>query len=261
VGALGHAFEEAGIATAQISLVREHTARIRPPRALYVPYEFGRPFGRPGDSALQLRILRALLSLFERAAGPVLEDFVDTAPLVMGEGEPPWSCPIAGAPRAAGAHDLERAFQVELSALRPEYERAVSLRGRTSFGLSGLGLDEVVGLLLRLLGGEPPESPFADVAPATLLTRAALDLRAVYTEAASAKPAAGVATSAALEDWFWNETRAAELLQALRAHLAKGPDRELAFAASKMLVPVGRGAPRTSDPTGPLSPSGSASTG
>jgi tripartite-type tricarboxylate transporter receptor subunit TctC len=40
VGALGRWFEEEGIPTTQISLVREHTEAIQPPRALWVPFIF-----------------------------------------------------------------------------------------------------------------------------------------------------------------------------------------------------------------------------
>ena len=51
VGALGHYLERGGVPTTQISLIREHTERIRPPRALWVPFELGRPFGVPHDAA------------------------------------------------------------------------------------------------------------------------------------------------------------------------------------------------------------------
>jgi hypothetical protein len=42
VGALGHFLEREGIPTTGISLVREHTEKIRPPRALWVTFELGR---------------------------------------------------------------------------------------------------------------------------------------------------------------------------------------------------------------------------
>jgi len=38
VGALGHYIEREGIPTAQISLIREQTAAIKPSRALWVPF-------------------------------------------------------------------------------------------------------------------------------------------------------------------------------------------------------------------------------
>ena len=56
---LARAIESEGVATTSISLVREHTEKIKPPRALFVPFPFGHALGRPNDAALQHRVLRA----------------------------------------------------------------------------------------------------------------------------------------------------------------------------------------------------------
>ena len=240
VGALCQQLEEAEIATAHISLVREHTAQMRPPRALFVPYQFGRPFGRPSDSALQKRILRALLVLLERGAGPVLEDFSNDA-MAGGEGaEALWSCPIRSAPRPSKDAGLERAFIAELSGIKPWYQLSLERRGRTSVGISGLSVDEIAALLPRLLDERLPEPARPGQNLGMMLARAALDLRAAYGEAATATPDRGMATPEALEDWFWNETRAAKLLCAIRQRFRGGSDQELSFVVEKMLVPIGR---------------------
>jgi hypothetical protein len=75
VGGLAHFIEQEGIATTQVSLIREHTEKIKPPRALWVPYELGRPFGAPDNAELQFAILRSALGLLEQEKGPVLVDF------------------------------------------------------------------------------------------------------------------------------------------------------------------------------------------
>ena len=75
MGALAHHIETEGVATAQISLIREHTEQIRPPRALWVPFELGRPFGPPNHPEFQTDVLRTVLDLFKKEAGPVLEDY------------------------------------------------------------------------------------------------------------------------------------------------------------------------------------------
>ena len=80
MGGLGHFLEREGLATTQISLVREHTAVMKPPRALWVPFELGRPLGEPGDAAFQRRVLMAALDLLDAAPDPVLVDFPDDAP-------------------------------------------------------------------------------------------------------------------------------------------------------------------------------------
>ena len=100
--------EAEGLPTAQISLVFMHTELIQPPRALWVPFELGRPFGTPGKAAFQRRVISAALALFERESGPVLEDFPEDFP-EDAPGEAPldtegWSCLVAlGAPPAADA--------------------------------------------------------------------------------------------------------------------------------------------------------------
>ena len=66
MGALGHFLEREGIPTVGISLVREHTEKIRPPRALWVTFELGRPFGIPDDAAFQRRVMQGALGLIER---------------------------------------------------------------------------------------------------------------------------------------------------------------------------------------------------
>src|SRR5437762_3155046 len=63
-----------GISTTSISLVREHTEKLKPPRALWVPFPFGHAFGRPNDPEIQHRVLRAALDLLDEPSGPVLRE-------------------------------------------------------------------------------------------------------------------------------------------------------------------------------------------
>ena len=66
--------ERTGVVTASVSMLPEITRKVRPPRALEVPYNLGYPLGRPDDPPLQRRILRALLRLTSRDDVPVIED-------------------------------------------------------------------------------------------------------------------------------------------------------------------------------------------
>ena len=69
--------ERQGIATATIVLLREVAERVRPPRALHVPFAHGFPLDRPHDPARQRRVLEALLDLVASAIPPppVLVDY------------------------------------------------------------------------------------------------------------------------------------------------------------------------------------------
>jgi hypothetical protein len=70
--------EGAGIATATIVLLREVAEKVRPPRALWVPFPHGYPLGRPNDPAIQRRVVEAALAMLEQPGPPpVLRDFQD----------------------------------------------------------------------------------------------------------------------------------------------------------------------------------------
>jgi len=73
VGLAQATIEERGIPTASITMLAEITEKIRPPRALAVPYPLGFPLGEANNRELQTEILRQLLALLERNDVPVLE--------------------------------------------------------------------------------------------------------------------------------------------------------------------------------------------
>ncbi len=72
--------ERQGIATVVIQLLRFVAEKVRPPRALFVPFRHGYPLDTPGDPAGQHRVLDAALRLFERKGltSPALVDFGPT---------------------------------------------------------------------------------------------------------------------------------------------------------------------------------------
>src|SRR5689334_12430437 len=112
-------------------MVREHTDKVKPPRALWVPYPYGRPLGTPENSGLQLRVIRAALDLFDAPAGPVLADFADDG--VDGEQTLPQA---ADSPLSAET-PADVAFEV--TTLRPYYEQWLARHAnRTGVGISGI---------------------------------------------------------------------------------------------------------------------------
>jgi hypothetical protein len=62
--------EAAGISTVSISLVREITVQVRPPRALFVRWPFGHPLGEPFAVAQQMRVLHDMLRALETMREP-----------------------------------------------------------------------------------------------------------------------------------------------------------------------------------------------
>ncbi|MBI4465456.1 MAG: hypothetical protein HY647_12185 [Acidobacteria bacterium] len=75
MGLLQGVLEDAGIATVSVSVIEEITRKVRPPRALCVPFPFGYPLGKPNDPALQRKVILQSLNLLERTELPVLEIF------------------------------------------------------------------------------------------------------------------------------------------------------------------------------------------
>lgn len=238
MGGLGHYLEEEGVATTQISLIRMHTEIIKPPRALWVPFELGRPLGSPNDPEFQRRVLLAALRLLEAPQGPILDDFPEDAPS-SGPGRGPVSCPIdAGdlGPAKEEQETLPNAFRRELTLLRPWYDTACRNRGRTTAQASGLDPDTLAKFLCRFLEDTKTPSPRAEFSAAAMLKLAAEDLKAFYQEAVSAQPGSS-ADSRALSDWFWGETRAGQILAALRQVCLESGDPKLELLGTLLLVP------------------------
>ena len=75
VGLTQAEIEKCGIPTASITMLPDITRKIRPPRALAVPYPLGFPLGEANNPDLQTEVLQALMDLFNRNDVPVLEEF------------------------------------------------------------------------------------------------------------------------------------------------------------------------------------------
>ena len=75
VGLAQAEIERRGIPTASITMLPDITRKIRPPRALAVPYPLGFPLGEADNPVLQTEVLLALMALLDRDDVPVLEEF------------------------------------------------------------------------------------------------------------------------------------------------------------------------------------------
>lgn len=220
MGALSHYLERQGIPTTGISLVREHTEIVRPPRALWVTFELGRPLGIPDDAPFQRRVAKAALDLLERTDGPLIADHPEHVE------EPAdfsgWACPINLAPTAVDS------LAAEIDRLATWHDRAVAGSGRTTVGVSGLDMPAAGALMTRALDGELPA--------AQALKEAIDDLRAYYLEAASAFPDPG--SPASRKKWLWEETKLGAAMLALQPRLAASDDPQHKILANLTLIPA-----------------------
>jgi len=226
VSGLAHFFEDEGLATVIVALVREHAEHMRPPRALWVPFELGRPFGAPDDAGLQTRVLRAALALLDRPVpGPILEDFTEQAPYPLGEAG--WQFP----------GDLDTGdVLAEVASLRPFWEQAHDRHGRSSFGISGLSAQAATEFITRYHSAEPMPNP-KGMAMVTRAKYAVVDVTVYYLEAATA--VAGHPSGHQLREWFWEQTLAGAMIREFQERARTSSDSNLNLIAGS-LVPAER---------------------
>ena len=225
---LARALEAQGIATTSISMVREHTEKVKPPRGLFVPFPFGHALGRPNDPELQHRVLRAALDLLGEPAGPVLRDFPDDAE----PGDQP-----AGPAQASGVTASAQVPDdpaLETTQMRQYHEQWLARNGRTAFGLAGIPATRFRGVIRFLQGfadGEevdmaerPPDVPLPG-----FIRWCADDLKSLYFEGHMAmKHSAG---GDEIARWFWGETAAGQLLRRVGRRLDASDDPRWKAAA------------------------------
>jgi len=241
VGGLSHYIESEGIPTTQISLVREHTERIKPPRALWVPFDLGRPLGAPDEPEFQKKVLLAALILLEEDKGPILKDFLGDAP-VSESVFTPAACPVSfGAPvgpkeESDDISKLLAAFKEEAEGLQNWFDIGLKKRGRTTTGTSKLSLSEIVKFFSVFVKGEMPEEAISGTPLDIVMKLASEDLKAYYTEAVSAQPG-GPTSPDALANWFWGETSASRILGKVRERALLSKVSGLKTLGSLLLIP------------------------
>ena len=226
---LARVLEVHGIATTSISMVREHTEKVKPPRALFVPFPFGHAMGRPNDPELQHRVLRAALDLFREPVGPVIRDFPDDA---ESGAEPPAPAQASAIVAATPVSDDPA---METTQMRQYHEQWMARNdGRTTVGLTGIPVTRfrgVVRFLQSFADGEAAdmaERP-RDVPVPAFIRWCADDLKALYYEGHMAmKPAAG---GDEIAKWLWGETAMGQLLRRVRDRLDASDDPRAKAAA------------------------------
>ena len=170
MSALGHYLEEEGIATVAVVLIRPQAENTKPPRALWVPFELGRPFGPPNDPALQKRVLLDALNMLVEGGGPVrIIDFPDDDP--RARPDPAWQPPFKPATVASGSAESHASrLEAEILLLQGAHQRWMEQHGRSTVGLSGLAIGELRpvcrGLAARQRAAKPPRGVLGAADPA-----------------------------------------------------------------------------------------------
>ncbi len=242
VGALSHYIERAGVATTSISLIRPQTEKTRPPRALWVSFDLGRPLGSAEDPEFQKDVIRAAFCLLETATAPSIDDYPIDAP-DEAEAEQ-WACPLNLGPVTEDT--LTGRLLAEVARLRPwSAETRAARNGRTLFGASGAAPDQVDQVATALAGfAESGDVPAADGGiewafdMPMLIRHLADDLRTHYHEAIAAQPGSGSPNHEALNKWIFGGTALGDSLLAAADQLTE-IDSGMAKLVRGLLIPEG----------------------
>ena len=262
MGALGHFIEREGVATTSISLIREHSEYMNPPRALWVPFYLGRPLGVPNDPDFQRDVLRATLNLLPTLSEHSIVDYPIEAPEESFSDT--WACPVSF--ETPDTDSLSGRLRAEAQRLAPWWLETYRARNRTLVGASAplpdestveLSVPQRIGMLAAVLLAVAESAPI-DAIPETLdesvsdlnwshqmlflLRHIVQDLRCYYQEAVAAQPgelsAAKSPSHHALNDWFFNDTVLGEAIIEVGRRLTEAGDPRLRILRG-WIVPEG----------------------
>jgi hypothetical protein len=243
VGALTNFIERAGVACTSISLVREQSEAVGPTRALWVPFALGRPLGSAEDSDVQKNVMRQAFALLDSATAPTIADYDGPLPDEAGPGQ--WACPLNLGPVIDDT--LTGRLIAEVGRLKTWSAQTRAARGRTLFGVSGAGpeqIDDVARALAWVADADaitdPPPGDIEWAFDMPLLVRhLADDLRTFYHEAIAAQPGSAAPHHDALNDWIFGGTALGDTLQAVADRLTQADD-PMADLVRGLLIPEGR---------------------
>lgn len=224
---LARGIEAAGLPTTTLVLLQEHAQRVKPPRALFVPFPYGFALGKANDAAFQHRVIAAALALLPATNAPVLAEFPEA-------GDAPARLIQASAvPKSNSDGDPAD----EITAIRRYYLRWLEEHGsRTQVGLCGISQQRFRGLVgflqqYRDGGAEDYSERPTDKPVPQFIRHAADDLKAFMIEARMAQRPQD--DSNQLQEWFWRETAVGHLLSSLAASLRQRGDERTAAGIAR----------------------------
>lgn len=162
--------------------MREHTEKVKPPRAVYVPFPLGLPVGHPGNVREQQAVLDLALSTLDAPTGPVLLEYRDE----QAAQEP--GSPLQASEVEVSADAREADLATEVTLMRRYWEQHLKATGRSGVGLTGIPPQRfraVVRFLEAFVEDETADTPERpEQLPVLVFIRNSIDdLRVMYAEA------------------------------------------------------------------------------
>ena len=241
MGGLAHYLEKAGIPTSQISLIRKHTEELRPPRALFVPFELGRPFGNPNDPDLQRAVLRSALELLTENDGPIIADFkyLDDCKIQDSSSITGWACPVNLEKPTSVVTDLDELaskLMQEVRLLEPWYHESMkNLKGRKLNGLTNYTNEELIIFLINFIKNPNLDSFIVNEPIERALKLACDDLKYFYFQAALARPDG--ASDLKINEWLYRHTNLGKAFFQIRDICLNHTSKKLNISGRTNFVP------------------------
>ena len=209
--------------TTGIVLIEEHAERVKPPRMLAVPFNFGKALGKSGDREFQQTVLNATFDLLNRDQGPVLEQFeTDTGP----------DKPITQGTQVTNSIKFTKGLvKEEVASIKNDYlEWLKENDGRTAFGLSGIergNIDKILELLEGYIEGHASDVSYkpSETSLANYIRYCVDDIKAYYYESRMAQRKDD--GDHKIHEWFWSETAAGALVIRLAEKMKEDEDDEI----------------------------------
>jgi len=235
VGGLAHYLEREGLTTINIALVYKHAIAQPAPRALWVPFWYGRPFGAPNQPEIQRRVLDTALDLLDEPTGRVLQEYDRDAPdMPSPDGwMPPFELP-APPDVDADLATICAAMKAEVAVMAARHSAIVKDKEWSFVGLSKLNLNTVADLLAVFLRGEEKNSTVTK-RPGLALKFGCQEIIDTYAECVLAHaPDAPLA----FRRWYWNRTAAGVAVRRLQTVALTSTDYRVRVSAeNRAFVP------------------------
>jgi hypothetical protein len=208
-----------------------------------VPFALGRPLGSATDSEFQKNVMRQAFALLDTATERTIVDYDGPLPEEAGPGQ--WACPLNLGPIVDDS--LTGRLLAEVGRLKTWSAQTRAARGRTLFGVSGAGpeqIDDVARALASVAAADsitdPPPGDIEWAFDMPLLIRhLADDLRTFYHEAIAAQPGSAAPNHDAINDWIFGGTALGDTLQAVADRLTQADD-PMASLVRGLVIPEGR---------------------
>ena len=231
-------FERQGLATVVVGGIRLHLEKVSPPRALWVPFELGRPLGGwiagnghenqaaadDVDGGFQLKVLRNALSLLDQDdSHHVIADFELEDPSVGID--PGWQAPSMAACKT---------IRDEVHYLYPDWQEWQEKNKGSKTGLCGMEIADAVDYVERFGTADAAANPGDDMSDTLRFRFAVDDIKTFYFEAAMNR---GSPDSKQLGHWLWHDCKIGELLNKQRLSNSDNENDRLKLVYEKFLVP------------------------